>query len=365
MSGLSVIDVTKRFGATTALNGVSFELARGEIVALLGPSGCGKSTLLMVIAGLEQPDGGEVRWEGQPLAGVPPHRRGFGMMFQDFALFPHKNVFDNVAFGLRMAGWEAARKEAQRIRERVDEALALVGLPGFGGRDVNTLSGGEAQRVALARALAPAPRLLMLDEPLGSLDRTLRERLALDLRRILRDSRQTALYVTHDQNEAFVIADRVALMNRGEIVQAGAPQDIYRHPNSLFVARFLGLDNLIPGEIEPTPTEASAQGSNPAPLQVRTPIGVFPLPAGQPGPVTVLLRPDAVRIDASLPCQITGVIEDISFRGGQMQAALRLDQTTLAFQFPAYVDLPQAGSPLTLGFHPGEAIQIFPPDTSS
>jgi len=193
----------------------------------------------------------------------------------------------------------------------------------------------------------------MLDEPLGSLDRTLRERLALDLRRILRDSRQTALYVTHDQNEAFVIADRVALMNKGEIVQAGTPQEIYRHPNSLFVARFLGLDNLVEGVVEP------ATGQE-APYRVRTPIGVFPLQAGQPGPTTVLLRPDAVRIDAGLPGQITGIVEDISFRGGQVQASMRFGHATLDFQFPAYVDLPAVGSSLTLGFQPEEAVQTFP-----
>jgi ABC-type Fe3+/spermidine/putrescine transport system ATPase subunit len=357
MSGLSVIEVYKSFGSTVALKGVSFEMERGEIVALLGPSGCGKSTLLMVVAGLEQPERGEVRWEGESLDGVPPHRRGFGMMFQDFALFPHKNVFDNIAFGLRMAG-----QTAESLRPRVEETLALVGLPGFGDRDVNTLSGGEAQRVALARALAPSPRLLMLDEPLGSVDRTLRERLVVDLRRILRESRQTALYVTHDQEEAFVIADRVALMNRGEIVQIGSPQEIYGHPNSLFVARFLGLTNLVPGVVEPVPDGDARPGGKQAGVQVRTPIGVFPLPGGQPGPVSALLRPDAVQIDGDLPCQITGKLSDVSFRGGQTQAAVQFGRTTLQFQFPAYIDLPPVGQPLTLGFHPEEAIQIFPPE---
>lgn len=333
-----------------ALDGVSFQMNAGEIVALLGPSGCGKSTLLMVIAGLEQPDRGEVSWDGVALTDVPPHRRGFGMMFQDFALFPHKNVFENVAFGLRMERWEN-----ERIRRRVTEVLNLVGLPGCETRDVNTLSGGEAQRVALARALAPNPRLLMLDEPLGSVDRTLRERLVPDLRRILRISRQTAVYVTHDQEEAFVIADRVALMNRGRIVQFGAPQEIYRRPANLFVARFLGLNNLLPGEVLPD-NQPPSSGA----MVVKTAIGVFPAPSGaQPGPVTLLLRPDAVQLNAGLPCQIDGILEDLSFRGGVVYAQLVVNGVALELHFPAYVDLPPVGSPLTIGFDPQEALLIF------
>jgi ABC-type Fe3+/spermidine/putrescine transport system ATPase subunit len=344
MSGLQVTNVVKTFGTTIALRDVSFEMQAGEIVALLGPSGCGKSTLLMIVAGLEKPDRGEVRWDGQPVTHVPPHRRGFGMMFQDFALFPHKNVLDNVAFGLRMDGWDDAR-----IRERVGETLALVGLPGFETRDVNTLSGGEAQRVALARALAPQPRLLMLDEPLGSVDRTLRERLVTDLRQILRESRQTALYVTHDQEEAFVIADRVALMDRGRIVQIGAPQEIYRRPNSLFVARFLGLDNLIPGVVEP-----GTDGH-----QVRTAVGVFPAPGAPAGEVTLLVRPDAVQLSDGLPCQVSGVLQDVSFRGGSVQARVEVNGQPLEFHFPAYVDLPRVGERITVGFEAEEALQVF------
>jgi ABC-type Fe3+/spermidine/putrescine transport system ATPase subunit len=347
MNGLSIQNIHKAFAGKVALAGVSFQVAKSEIVALLGPSGCGKSTLLAIIAGLEKPDQGDVEWDGASLAQVPPHRRGFGLMFQDFALFPHRNVFENVAFGLRMAGMDE-----RRIQERVQETLELVGLPGFGERDVNTLSGGEAQRVALARSLAPEPRLLMLDEPLGSLDRGLRERLALELRHILRDSRQTAIYVTHDQEEAFVIADRVVVMNAGRVEQIGAPQEIYRKPGSVFVARFLGLNNLIPGEV----TLSSTTGS-----LARTAIGDFPAPDDTQGKVTLLLRPDAARLDAGAPIQLQGVLKEVSFRGGIIQATLAVNGVALQFQFAATVSLPEPGSLLSLGFEPAEAIQIFPP----
>ncbi len=345
MSGLSLQAVEKAFEGRKVLKGVTFDVGQGEILALLGPSGCGKSTLLAIIAGLEKPDGGDVLWEGVSLAGVPPHRRNFGLMFQDFALFPHRNVYENIAFGLRMAGWEE-----RRIRQRVDEVLQLVGLVGFGRRDVNTLSGGEAQRVALGRALAPQPRLLMLDEPLGSLDRALRERLVLDLRHILRSSCQTAIYVTHDQEEAFVVADRVVVMHAGEVQQVGTPQEIYRQPINLTVARFLGLSNLLPGVIQP-----GAAGP-----QVHTSLGVFPVPDGLQGAVTVLVRPDAFHREGEAPYTLRGVLREISFRGGLTQAMLEVNGVTLQFQVPATLPLPSVGETLALGFDPLQAIQIFP-----
>ncbi len=239
--GLGVRDVVVRFEATTALAGVSLDVAPGEVVALLGPSGCGKSTLLRAVAGLQPLDAGAVLWDGEDLAGVPVHRRGFGLMFQDGQLFVHRDVGGNVAFGLEMAG---APRESRRAR--VAELLDLVGLAGYEARSVATLSGGERQRVALARALAPRPRLLLLDEPLSALDRALRERLTSDLAAILRRAGTTALHVTHDHDEAFAVADRVAVMAAGRILQVDTPGRLWSAPGSRAVAEFLGYEAFLP-----------------------------------------------------------------------------------------------------------------------
>ena len=228
------------FGSVAALAGVELVVGAGETVAILGPSGCGKSTLLRAVAGLQPLDRGRVLWDGADLAGVPVHRRDFGLMFQDHALFTHRDVAANVAFGLRMQG---APAEARRARAA--EMLDLVGLGGFGPRSVATLSGGEAQRVALARALAPEPRLLMLDEPLGSLDRRRRDELAVELRRVLSEVGVTVLHVTHDHDEAFAVADRVAVMLAGRMARIGAPAEVWRDPRRSDVARFLGHANVV------------------------------------------------------------------------------------------------------------------------
>ncbi|MFC4615790.1 ABC transporter ATP-binding protein [Cellulomonas algicola] len=261
MSGLRVQDVVVRYpagrrGWTTAVDGVSLDVGAGEVVALLGPSGCGKSSLLRAVAGLEPLAGGSVAFDGQPVDGLPVHRRGFGLMFQDGQLFAHRDVAGNVAYGLaarRPAGrgsgpgsddgrtWAAGGRAAL-----VDELLDLVGLAGYGPRPVATLSGGERQRVALARALAPRPRLLLLDEPLSALDRSLRERLAVDLRAALVATRTTAVLVTHDQDEAFAVADRVAVMDRGRILQVGTPADLWQRPADRRVAEFLGYEAFVP-----------------------------------------------------------------------------------------------------------------------
>lgn len=245
MSGLEVQDVAVRYaagrrGATTAVDGVTLHVGRGEVVALLGPSGCGKSSLLRAVAGLEPLAGGSVAFDGRPLDGVPVHRRGFGLMFQDGQLFPHRDVAGNVAYGL-----VGAVRGPERAA-RVDALLELVGLAGYGPRPVTTLSGGERQRVALARALAPQPRLLLLDEPLSALDRALRERLAVDLRAALVATGTTAVLVTHDQDEAFAVADRVAVMDRGRLLQVGTPADLWQRPASRRVAAFLGYEAFVP-----------------------------------------------------------------------------------------------------------------------
>ncbi len=240
MTGLQVRSVTKAFDATPAVDEVSLDVEPGEVVALLGPSGCGKSTLLRVVAGLEVPCRGAVTWAGVDLAAVPVHRRGFGLLFQEGQLFPHRDVAGNVDFGLRMAGAPRAERTG-----RVAELLDLVGLAGLQRRTVATLSGGEQQRVALARSLAPRPRLLLLDEPLSALDRSLRERLSTDLHDILRRTGTTALYVTHDHDEAFTVADRVAVMDRGRLLQTAPPQQLWRYPADERVARFLGYRTFV------------------------------------------------------------------------------------------------------------------------
>ena len=234
---LNVTDMVKHYGAVKAVNGVSLELREGETLALLGPSGCGKSTLLRLIAGLETPDGGRVTLGERDLTHATPQQRGFGMVFQDYALFPHLSVEKNVAFGLV----QMSRGEKQA---RVGELLELVGLAGFQERRIHELSGGEQQRVALARALAPSPPILLLDEPLSNLDMTLRETLKRELRFILSKLNIRAVYVTHDQGEAFALANRIAVMRQGKIVQVAPQNELYHHPASSWVARFLGHPNL-------------------------------------------------------------------------------------------------------------------------
>lgn len=261
-AGLEVTSAVVRYGGrrgragTTAVDGVSLSVAPGEVVALLGPSGCGKSSLLRAVAGLEPLAGGRVAFGGEDLAGVPVHRRGFGLMFQDGQLFPHRDVSRNVAYGLEAAGVPRAERAA-----RVAELLSDVGLDGYGSRAVATLSGGERQRVALARALAPRPRLLLLDEPLSALDRGLRERLAAELREVLVATRTTAVFVTHDHDEAFAVADRVAVMDRGRLLQVAAPAELWGAPASRRVAEFLGYQAFVPEELAGTMGRPRAGGA--------------------------------------------------------------------------------------------------------
>jgi thiamine transport system ATP-binding protein len=258
MAYLEWRNVVKSFGAAAALSGVNLTMERGETVALLGPSGCGKTTLLRVTAGLEVPEGGRVLLEGGDLDGLPPHRRGMGLMFQDYLLFPHLDVEGNVGFGLRMQGVPAERR-----RGRIREILGIVRMSGFEKRSVSELSGGEKQRVALARSLAPSPALLMLDEPLGALDAVLRDELMNEIPGILRRAGATVLYVTHDQEEAMAVADRVALMNAGEIVQTGRPMELMKNPANAFAASFLKLGALVPASVSAA-TLNTALGGFPA-----------------------------------------------------------------------------------------------------
>ncbi len=348
---LTFIDIQKSFDDTPVLRGVSYTLDAGEILVLLGPSGCGKTTLLRIIAGLESADAGQLLLDGEDLTPVPVHQRGFGFVFQEYALFPHKNVAANVAFGLRMQRWSA-----EKMRARVEQVLALVGLAGFDERSIHDLSGGEQQRVALARALAPAPRLLLLDEPLGALDRALRERLMLDLRAILKDAGSvvgrpegiTAVYVTHDQAEAFAIADQVLLLNAGQVEQVGSPTTLYCRPATPFVARFLGMSNIFQGEIK---------SSAPSQTLVATPLGDLQVNArpaaaalGKGKFVSLLVRPEAGQLAEAEDVEnvVHGVVMDVSFRGRYQILTVQVGAERLKLEMETAVSLPPPGSPITL-----------------
>jgi len=288
---LRVEGLTLAFDSVPVLDGIDLEVAEGEVVVLLGPSGCGKSTLLRAIAGLERPSAGRVWWGDEDLTVAATHQRGMGLMFQDHALFPHRDVAGNVEFGLRVAGMPADQR-AHRVRRVLD----LVGLPGFGDRRVDTLSGGEAQRVALARSLAAGPRLLMLDEPLGSLDRALRERLTAELGALLRRLGQAVVHVTHDHDEAFALADRIAVMGGGRLVRVGTPAEVWADPQSVHAARCLGHENLV-----------DLDGD-----------GGCPLGRLGDGPGTVLVRGDRLVVRPAPPAGgLVGEVRRTSIRGGR------------------------------------------------
>ena len=286
MSGLEVRGAVVRYpGGPTAVDDVSLDVPIGEVLALLGPSGCGKSSLLRAVAGLEPLTTGSVSWSGQDISGLPVHQRGFGLMFQDGQLFPHRDVAGNIAYGLHRL------RRAERAA-RVAELLELVGLAGYGDRAVTTLSGGEQQRVALARSLAPRPRLLLLDEPLSSLDRSLREHLAGELRDILQAADATAVYVTHDHDEAFTVASRIAVMSRGRLLQVATPDTLWHDPVSEEVARFLGYGPVL---------EGMARGG-----VVDSPLGPVAL-GGQAGQVRLALAPGALVLDGDgVPAAVRG-----------------------------------------------------------
>ena len=349
MEGLEIREIWKEFENTSVLEGVSFSQSRGEILGILGPSGSGKTTLLEIIAGLVAPDRGDCLWNGNSLLDIPTDQRNFGLMFQEYVLFPHKNVAENVAFGLKMSG-----KDKKEQNQRVNEVLELVGLPGFQDREVNTLSGGEQQRVALARSLAPEPRLVMLDEPLGALDRTIRERLVGELREILKKASQTALYVTHDQDEAFTIADRIVILGDRKIAQIGTAREIYFQPKSPYVAKFLGMTNFLDGTA--TPIKSGSE--------IKTELGTWIINKEYQGPGQVLIRSDRsyiVNNDQQVDIKITGTLISSTFSGVSYQIRLQVEKMIMRFSFANQdINLPPAGDSITIGFNTDEAIHFFP-----
>ena len=311
-------EVTKRFGAFTAVDDLTLEIREREFFALLGPSGCGKTTLLRLLAGFETPDAGRVLLGGDDLAGVPPYRRPVNMMFQSYALFPHLTVAGNVAFGLKQ---DALPKD--EIAARVDEMLALVQLSGFGARKVDQLSGGQRQRVALARSLAKRPKVLLLDEPLAALDRKLREETRFELKALQQRLQTTFVIVTHDQDEAMTVADRIALMHQGRLAQVGTPVDVYEQPSSRWVAGFVGDVNLIEANV--TAVYPSFVTLERGAMRLRA--------AGQaaaPGPAALALRPEKIRIGHAVPANeaengAAGIITDIGYLGTLSVYKVRLD----------------------------------------
>ncbi len=347
--GLEVRDVVVHYRdddgtVATAVDGLSLDVAPGEVLALLGPSGSGKSTLLRAVAGLEPLSAGRVAWDGVDLAGVPTHRRGFGMVFQDGQLFPHRDVAGNVAFGLHMTGPVRRDRDARaRVRARVGELLEIVGLAGFERRDVASLSGGERQRVALARSLAPRPRLLLLDEPLSALDRALRERLAGEVRAALVATGTTALFVTHDHDEAFTVADRIAVMDAGRLLQVAAPADLWHLPASRRVAEFLGY-------------EAFVDASTGAP-------GLGVATAGAGGR-TLGFGPGSLHLDDAGP--LAGVVVASGFRRGVVETVVDVagvGQVTVVEPSGGYLarDLPAPGAQVRLRADAGAVAVIEDP----
>lgn len=334
---LEIRNVSKYYDGQLLLNNISLTVADEEIICLLGPSGGGKSTLLRIIAGLEEMESGQVFWDGQDLADVPPHARAFGLMFQDYALFPHMTVNQNIAFGLRMQGMDRAQ-----ISQRVEEALQMVDLRGFGARKVFDLSGGEQQRVALARALLPHPRLLMLDEPLGALDRTLREQLGSDLRRVLSQMKIPVIYVTHDQEEAFAIADRLLVLHEGHIVQSGTPQQIFRQPDTLWLAAFFGQKNHLPGKV-----------LHLQPMTVETALGRFICENRQKEflidqSVTLVLPNSAAKTGGQGQNSVLGRVQHVRFQGiGFMIDFMLKDGSSMSFFFE---QAQQIGQEILLSF---------------
>lgn len=350
---LSIRSVTKRFGGVTAVDSLSLDIAAGEFFALLGPSGCGKTTLLRMLAGFETPDAGEILLDRDNIALTPPHLRPVNMMFQNYALFPHLSVEGNIAFGLKRAG--LAKSE---IAARVGEMIALVRLQGLEHRKPDQLSGGQRQRVALARSLARRPRVLLLDEPLAALDKKLREVTQAELKELQRRLGMTFVIVTHDQEEAMTLSDRIGVMNNGRLVQVGAPRELYDAPNSRWIASFVGDINLIEGRIA-----ARQAGQITIATEDAGSIVASASPDNAREIVSIAIRPEKIRIhtssdSTSLVNHLAGELTDICFLGGVSICRVKLDVGAVL-----RVALPNSTRAISEGLRPAQRVDVsFAPD---
>ncbi len=339
---ISIEHVTKRFGAFVAVDDANFEIRRGEFFSMLGPSGCGKTTTLRMIAGFEQPTEGAIRLEGEDVSRVPPYKRNVNTVFQQYALFPHLNVRANVAFGLQSK--KVAKAEVAR---RVDEMLEVVRLADFGARRPGQLSGGQQQRVALARALVNYPSALLLDEPLGALDLKLRQTMQLELKRIQREVGITFVFVTHDQEEALTMSDRIAVMNEGRVEQIGTPEEIYHQPASVFVAGFIGMANLLPATVESCSADRAV-----AQLADGTTVDASAVDGLQAGdPATFMIRPERMHLRVGDAAGLEAEVVDLVFQGPLIRVELQLDdQTPLVAHVGPDEELPF--------LRPGDRVQV-------
>jgi spermidine/putrescine transport system ATP-binding protein len=340
VADVRLVEVTKRFDSVVAVDDVSLDVDHGRFFALLGPSGCGKTTTLRMIGGFEEPSSGRIFLGERDVIGLPPYRRDVNTVFQSYALFPHLSIFENIAFGLRRTG-----VRGDDLRKRVDEALELVALPGFGARKPKQLSGGEQQRVALARALVNHPRVLLLDEPLGALDLKLRKQMQLELKRIQHEVGITFIHVTHDQEEAMTMADSIAVMNGGRIEQLGAPEELYERPLTAFVAGFLGVSNLLPATVE-------------GPDAVRLDDGtvVTAKANGHAGRVAAGVRPEKIALgEKGGANRLAGTVVETAYIGVATQLVVKTPAGTVQV-FAQNIDsgtrVPAPGSPVTLSWSP-------------
>lgn len=354
---LELRNITKAFGSNFAVRDSHLQIREGEFFSLLGPSGCGKTTLLRMIAGIEKPSSGEIHLDGRRIDSLPAHQRQFNMVFQRYALFPHLSVWENVAFGLKMK-----RVPKAELQARVAEALALVQMSDFAPRGIETLSGGQQQRIAVARALINRPKVLLLDEPLSALDLKLRQQMQVELLGLQRRLKHTFIFVTHDQEEALTLSDRIAVMNGGVIEQVGTPQEIYEYPRTPFVAQFIGSMNSFEGEVR----EASAQAilvssAGRKPFQVRmSRDGTRPLPTVSPGTaVRILVRPEKLRVLKSAPGPeqntLEGTLKEALYQGRVTEFFVQLKDSSAA---PIIVSQPNTAVTARKTFVPGDRVHI-------